>query len=289
MKKAKLVALKFANFEALERIAKGGFFAKPYKAFFSNKNIFQLLLRVLIYTMLILAAAGTTINYIAKASNFDFVLAVDSSSSMLADDIPPNRLEAARSAALYFVDSAANNDIGVVTFAGTVFVDREITNDRDMLKESINMMDIKESGGTNIGDAIITSVNLFKNDKSSAIILITDGQSNVGSPVDDAIQYAKGKNVIVNTIGIGTEQGGEFVSGAVSKIDEKSLAQIANYTGGNSFRAKSNDELKKAYDIIMDVTDVRKSKNISFFILLAALALLSLELFLANTIYKSVP
>src|SRR3990167_3200398 len=94
MKKAKLVALKFANFEALERIAKGGFFAKPYKAFFSNKNIFQLLLRVLIYTMLILAAAGTTINYIAKASNFDFVLAVDSSSSMLADDIPPNRLEA---------------------------------------------------------------------------------------------------------------------------------------------------------------------------------------------------
>ncbi len=289
VKKSKDVALKFSNFEALERISKSGFFAKPYRAFFSNKNIFQLLMRLLIYTLLILAVAGLTLNYVAKASKFNFVLAIDASSSMLADDIPPTRFEAVKSAANYFIDNAPNNDIGIVSFAGTVFVDEKITDDKERLKSALFVMDIKESGGTNIGDAIITAGNIFSDNQSNAIILFTDGQSNVGTAVDDAIQYAQERNIVVHAIGIGTENGGQFVPGAVSKIDDSSLRQIANFTRGMYFRAENNEQLKNAYSEILNITDVRKSRNISFLILLVALALLSLELFLANTIYKTVP
>src|SRR3989339_2284276 len=117
----KALALKLANFEALEKIAKKSFLSSP-KGLFAKKNPFLVLLRTLAYSFFILSICGAMIEYEGRVSNFDFVLAIDTSSSMLADDFDPNRLEAAKEAALLFVDSVATQtSIGVISFAGDVF------------------------------------------------------------------------------------------------------------------------------------------------------------------------
>jgi len=287
-------ALKFSNFEAIERVSKGEFLSKPYRGSFRNKNILLLLLRVMVYTLLILSVTGTIIEYTGQASDFDFILAIDTSTSMLADDFNLTRLEAAKDAARIFVDSViGGSNIGVVSFASTVFVDKEPISDKSEIKIIIDEIDIKESGGTNIGDAIITSANLFGSkqpERSKIIILITDGQSNFGTPIDVAIDYAKTRGIIIHTIGIGTEEGGKFLGlDIISKLDEDSLRKIADTTNGNYFRAESIDVLKNAFNKIASFTEKRISLNISWILLIIALSLLALEWILMYTVYKTIP
>ena len=226
-------ALKFSNFEAIERVSKGEFLGKPtYMGSFRNKNVFLLFLRVLVYTLLILSVTGTTVWYTGKSSDSDFVLAIDTSTSMLADDFNITRLEAAKEAGGIFADSVVGQfNIGVVSFASTVFVDKELISDKGEIKRTIEWLDIKESGGTNIGDALITSANLLASDKSKeksrVIILLTDGQSSTGTPVDIATEYAKTRGIIIHTVGIGTQEGGRlFGLDIISELDEDSLKKL---------------------------------------------------------------
>jgi Ca-activated chloride channel family protein len=291
LKHIRTVALKFSNFEAIQRVSKGAFLGKPYRGFFRNKNLFLLFLRLIVYTLLIFSVAGTTIRYTGKASDFDFVLAIDASSSMLADDFSPNRLEAAKEAANIFVDSVPpRSNIGFVSFASSPFIDKEPTADYNEVKKVINSIGVKESGGTNIGDTIITSTNLFEKNRSKILVLLTDGQSNTGTPIDVAIDYAKSKQVIINTIGIGTEQGGKFLGiDIVSKLDEESLIKIAEQTNGKYFRADNKEFLKKAFKDIASFSEKIVSLDISWILLIIALVLLGLEWVLLYTIYKTIP
>ena len=145
LKHLRTTALKFSNFEAIERVSKGDFLGKTYSSIFSNKNIFLLLVRLIVYILLILSVTGTTLWYTGKASDFNFVLAIDTSASMLADDLNPSRMDAAREAAKVFVDSAqGKSDIGIVSFASTAFVDKEPVSDKDEVKKVIDLLDIKE-------------------------------------------------------------------------------------------------------------------------------------------------
>lgn len=297
LKHTRAAALKFSNFEAIERVSKGEFLGKPYRGLFRNKNIFLLFLRVVIYTLLILSVTGTTLWYTGEASDFDFMLAIDTSISMLADDFTANRLEAAKEAANVFVDSiVGKSNIGVVSFASTVFVDKELTSDKGEIKKIINQLDIKESGGTNIGDALITSANLLvieepeKDERSKVIILLTDGQSNTGTSVEVAVEYAKAREIIIHTIGIGTEEGGKlFGLDVVSKLDEDSLKSIAEQTNGKYFRAESKDALETVFKEIASFTERRISFDITWILLIIALSLLALEWILMQTIYKTIP
>ena len=297
LKYARSAALKFSNFEAIERVSKGEFLGKPYRGLFRNKNIFLLFLRVVIYTLLILSVTGTTLWYTGKASDFDFMLAIDTSTSMLADDFDINRLESAKESAKIFVDSVVGkSNIGVVSFASTVFVDKGLTSDKGEIKKIINQLDIKESGGTNIGDALITSANLLvleeseQDEQSKVIILLTDGQSNTGTPVDAAVGYAKAREVIIHTIGISTEEGGKFFGiDVISKLDEESLNNIAEQTNGRYFRAKSQDALETIFKEIASFTERRISFNMSWIFLIIALCLLALEWILMQTMYKTIP
>ncbi len=297
LKHIKTTALKFSNFEALERVSKGEFLGKQYKGLFQNKNIFLLLLRLIVYTLLILSVTGTTLWYTGKASDFDFVLAIDTSTSMLADDFNASRLEAAKEAANVFVDSVkGKSNIGLVSFASTVFVDQEPISDKGKLKTIINALNIKESGGTNIGDTLVTSANLLtieelkKDKKSKIIVLLTDGQSNTGTPVDIAIDYVNAREIIVHTIGIGTEEGGKlFGLDILLKLDEETLKNIAEQTKGKYFKAESKDALENIFKEIASFTEKRISLDISWILLIIALSLLALEWVLVHTIYKTIP
>ena len=297
LKRIKTAALKFSNFEAIERVSKGEFLGKPYRGLFRNKNIFLLSLRLIVYTLLVLSVTGTTLWYTGIASDFDFVLAVDTSISMLAEDFNATRLEAAKEAATIFVNSLkGHSTLGLVSFASTPFVDKKLTSDKSELKEIIDSLGIKESGGTNIGDTLITSANLLtienpnKLKKSKVIVLLTDGQSNIGTPVNTAIEYARTREIIVHTIGIGTEEGGKL-SGVdiILKLDEETLKKISEQTKGKYYKAESKEALKEIFREIASLKEKRIALDISWILLIIALALLALEWVLTHTIYKTIP
>ena len=283
-------AVKFANFEAIKRVTGAKFELKNVKTI--SKNRFLLLIRIFVLLFLIFSIAGPVLWYSGQSSEFDFVIAIDASSSMLADDFTPYRLDAARKASSSFVESLkAKTNIGIVSFAGTSFVEQDLTDNLKKAEDAINGVRIKRSGGTDIGGAIITSTNLLLNQENSrVIILLTDGQSTVGTPVDESIEYANKNYVTVNTIGIGTEEGGTFIKGdLLSKLDEPTLIDIAQKTDGNYYRAENEESLANAFEEISASSQKKIPINLSSGFMMIALALLFIEWGMINTKYRTLP
>ena len=127
LKSTKRRALKFANFETIKRITSGEVL---------SKNLNLLVVRIVILILLALSLAGATYYYTGAASNFDFVLAIDSSSSMLTDDFSPNRIEVAKEAAKTFIDVIPHtNKIAIVSFSSIVDVKQPLTDDFLLAKQ----------------------------------------------------------------------------------------------------------------------------------------------------------
>ena len=286
IEESKKRALKFANFEAISRITGQQIF---------SKNLTLLVFRTIALLIIVLATSELTLHYTGQSSNFDIVLAIDSSASMLANDLFPNRLEVAKQEAINFINQLDENaNIGIVSFAGTTFIDQSLTNNQNKIKEAINNIQIKQLGGTDISEAIVTSSNLLIPSKNAkAIVLLTDGQENLGL-LEDATSYAIQNSIVIYTIGIGTEEGSklpglETGTEAILKVNENSLILIADSTNGKFFTAKNKDELSQAYKEISASTIRRISKNLAPLLLSAALILLFIEWFLANTKFKTIP
>ena len=218
LKQRKTRAFKFANFEAIEKIT---------GVRILSKNLFLLYLNLAVILFLFLGLAGTTLHYEGKQSTFSYVLAIDSSRSMLTTDISPNRMEAAKKYSIYFVDATpVGTEIGVVSFSGGTYIRSEITEDKTQVKDSIRNIGVGVVGGTDILDAVVTSSNLLREYDSKAVILISDGQLNVGD-APQIIRYINRNNVIVNTIAVGTEEGGVSEFDTISKVDEDFLKSLA--------------------------------------------------------------
>lgn len=291
LKHSKIKALKFANFDAIARVVEGHKLTKPFFGF-KNKDILLITIRIFTLLFITLALAGTLLWYEGQSSSFDFVLAIDASSSMLADDFTPNRFDAAKRAASLFVDSLTGDaNIGIVSFAGASFVDLKPTNDLLEVKQAILDVSIKSASGTDLGQAIITSTNLLTGEKrAKSVILLTDGQSNVGIPVQEGIDYANKYGVSVNTMGMGTEQGGKLYGlNFTTTIDEPMLQGIASSTGGNYYRVKSEQSLKQSYKEIATSSKEKLSLNLSWVFMLLAFVVLFLEFGLTNTRYRTIP
>ncbi len=258
-----------------------------------NKNISLLLMRVVILVFLILAAAGTTYWYTGFGSNFDYVLLIDGSISMLSDDYKPDRLSAAKEAALNFVDAFPGKvSIALATFTGTTFVKQKLTNEKGDIRDAINKISVEEIGGTAIGEAMVTASNLiFTKKEGNVLILLTDGQNNIGLSPKEAIPYLNDKKILVNTIGIGTPIGGKFIEGSemVSRLDDGTLKMIATETGGKYYLAEDPDKLKKTFSEIAKSKTKRLSKDLTIPFMLIGLTLLLLEWSLMNTKYRSLP
>ena len=276
-------ALKFANFIAIEEVTGERIL---------SKNYLLLGIRLVVLFFLILAVAGTSIWLIGDRSNYDFVLTIDSSGSMLAQDFSPNRIEAAKCAANVFVDSVpTDTTIGVVSFAGVTFIKQKPTSDLNDVRNSIDNISVSNIGGTGIGSALINSINLMTDsDKENVILLITDGQNNVGPSIKEAINYAKDSHVIIHTIGIGTPEGGHFPNLTfVSKLDEYTLEVIANSTSGDYYRAENTTELENIYREIAETSEQAHAIDLSLYLLLTAVILLFVEWGLVNTKYRTIP
>ena len=244
-----------------------------------------------------------------STEGIDIMMALDISGTMLAEDLRPNRLEAAKSVATEFIAGRPNDNIGLVVFAGESFTQCPLTTDHAVL---INLFNGIKYGmiedGTAIGLGLANSVGRIKDSmaKSKVVILLTDGSNNAGeiAPLT-AAEIAKTFGIRVYTIGVGTRGVAKFpyqtpmgirYQDMQVDIDEDMLKQVASMTGGNYFRATDNNKLKEIYAEIdqMEKTKIRvqeysKKKDIYLpFALLALLCLLG-ELILKNTILQKLP
>ncbi len=276
-------AIKFSNFEAIERITGQRLI---------SKNITLLIIRGFVLTLVILAVAGATFWYNGLSSDADFVLAIDASASMLANDYSPDRITAAKDAASLFVDKLTKNTkIGVVSFAGTSFVEHIPDNNFVMAKKAIDDITVKPMGGTDIGEAVITGVNLLITaEKPKVIVLLSDGRTNVGEIIPEAISYVNENHASVFTIGMGTTEGGKLGEFDVtSTLDEETLRQIADGTKGKYYRAKDNNELVNAYNEIANLKNRKTSFDLVIPLLIVALLLIFFDWVLVSSRYRALP
>ena len=287
---------------------------KSYKLYLLHAPF---ILRLIAVTMIIivLARPQTTNNWQnTEVEGIDIMLAMDVSTSMLAEDLKPNRLEAAKEVAAEFINGRPNDNIGLTIFAGESFTQCPLTVDHSVLLNLFNSIscDIAQKGlikdGTAIGMGIANAVTRLKDSKakSKVIILLTDGTNNMGdiSPLT-AAEIAKSFGIRIYTIGVGTNgmapypyptiAGIQYVQMPV-EIDESTLTQIAGTANGNYFRATSNSKLKEVYH---DIDKLEKTKlnvkeyskrqeEYQWFALVAFLCILA-EILLRNSILKKIP
>lgn len=273
---------------------------------------FPFALRMIALALLLVAFArpqSSTNKRNVSIKGIDIVMTLDISSSMLAEDFRPNRLEAAKDVALDFISKRPNDRVGLVVFSGEAFTQCPLTTDHSVLQ---NLFDDIKSGmiedGTAIGDGLATSINRLKDSKavSKVIILLTDGVNNKGSldPVS-AAEIAELHGLRVYTIGVGSHGTAPYpVQGMFGKqyqqrkveIDEELLQQVAQKTGGKYFRATDKDKLQAIYSEIdqlerskIDVTEFQEKSEEFLPLLLWAFAILLIEFLVRNTVLKTLP
>lgn len=287
---------------------------KSYKIYLLH---LPFLFRVVALTMLVfvIARPQTTDNWQnTEIEGIDIMMVVDVSTSMLAQDLKPNRIEAAKEVAAEFINGRPNDNIGLTIFAGESFTQCPLTIDHAVLLNLFKDIDcsIAQRGmiddGTAIGMGIANAVSRLKDSKakSKVVILLTDGSNNRGdiSPLT-AAEIAKSFGVRVYTIGVGTNgtapypvqtpMGTQYINQPV-EIDESTLTQIATTSGGNYFRATSNDKLRQVYAEIdklektkLNVKEFSKREEEYQVFAWIALACILLEVLLKNSILKRIP
>lgn len=258
--------------------------------------------------ILVIARPQSTDNWEKQTTEgIDIIMALDISSSMLARDLRPDRLEAAKDVAMKFVNGRPDDRIGLIIFSGEAFTQCPLTTDHATM---LNLFKDVQSGmvedGTAIGLGLATGINRLKDSDaiSKVIILLTDGVNNQGEidPIT-AAELAKTFDIRVYTIGVGsmgtapypvqTPFGTQYQQMEV-EIDEATLQQMANMTDGKYFRATSNRALEEIYEQIdqMEKTRIetksfsKKQEEYLWFAIIAALALLS-EVVLRSTIFRT--
>ena len=237
----------------------------------------QLLLRLAVFTLLVLVLARPQTQNSWKnetMEGIDIMLAMDVSTSMLAEDLKPNRIEAAKQVAADFIIGRPNDNIGLTIFAGEAFTQCPMTTDHASLLNLLHNIrtDIAQrliEDGTAIGMGLANAVSRLKDSKakSKVVILLTDGSNNRGdlSPMT-AAEIAKSFGIRVYTIGVGTNKVAPYpmpVAGGVQyvnipvEIDTKMLSDIAAATDGDFYRATNNKELQQIYK---EIDKLEKSK-----------------------------
>ncbi len=245
----------------------------------------------------------------AEGEGIDIVLCIDVSGSMTAQDLKPNRLEAAKNVAIDFVNKRLTDRIGIVIFSGESFTQCPLTTDHEVLVSAIsNIRNGLLEDGTAIGSGLSTSIDRLRGgtSKSKVVVLLTDGENN-GGLIDPktAKEIAKTFGVKVYTIGVGTDGTaqqpvntdlGVVMQTQKVSIDEKLLTEIATETGGKYFRAKDNASLTEIYTTIdglekskVEITNTIKFQDKYFPLVMAAILFLFLEVLLRYLVFRKFP
>lgn len=244
----------------------------------------------------------------ATAEGIDIVLALDTSSSMRAEDFQPNRFEAARDVAARFVNGRVSDRVGLIVFAAEAYTQVPLTLDYNFLQRMLERVQIGTvEDGTAVGTALATAVNRLNETEAEGkvVILLTDGRNNRGE-IDPATaaEIASTMGVRVYAIGVGTstprgpqtEQPFEGRQPEEAGVDEQMLRTVATTTGGRYFPASSKDALRRIYDEIdeLETTEVDESvytdrDEVYPWFLGPAAALVLLEVVMSTTLFRRFP
>lgn len=284
----------------------------------SRVGAWLLKLRWLALTLLILGMARPQWTFgeaRINASGIDIVVALDLSGSMAAEDFElqgnrVNRLIIAKDVLRKFIQRRESDRIGLVAFSGRAYIAAPLTLDHAFLFQNLDRLDLGTiEDGTAIGSALVASVNRLRDlpSKSKVVILMTDGQNNAGKvPPLTAAETAQALGVKVYTIGVGTRGTAPFPQTDVFgnkryvpvevDIDDEMLKKVAEKTGGKYYRADSTDTLRGIYADIdrLERSDVEVRKFMRYeelyaWCIVPGLALVLLELMLANTVWRRLP
>ena len=289
---------------------------KQNRTFLAKAKPFLHVLRILALSSIIIALARPrSVDVTSKSKTtkgIDIVMAIDVSSSMLANDLKPNRLEALKKVASTFVQDRVNDRIGLVVYAGESYTRTPVTSDKTIILQSLKTIEYDDSiiaDGTGIGVGLATAINRIKDSKAKSriIILLTDGVNNSGT-IDPrtASEIAKEYGIKVYTIGIGTNGQAMFpvakdANGKLAfrnmpvEIDESLMKEIAKATDAKYFRATSNKKLQAIYDEInqLETTEIQEKKFYNYdekykpFVLIA-FVLLGVEVLLRNSVFRGI-
>ena len=249
---------KSSFFEGTMRISSSTLFEGNFRRKGELRYKIILYLKILTLVLIIIAIARPRKIDQLQMMNVDVVdiiLVIDISSSMLAEDFKPNRLEAVKEAALNFIANRPEDRIGLLVFAGETFIQCPLTTDKQVLSSLLKDIRIaeKEYDGTAIGMAIANATNRLRDSKakSKVMILLSDGSNNAGEldPIT-AADLANQFDIKIYTIGAATDQSLTYIPGVgrmINEIDEETLIEIAKETGGEYFRAKDKDMLSEIY------------------------------------------
>ncbi|MBR5603123.1 MAG: VWA domain-containing protein [Bacteroidales bacterium] len=297
--------------QAYVRFSDTGFFDELPKSWKSYLRHIVFVLEMTALSLFIIALArpqSSSKNQKVNIEGIDIVLAMDISSSMLAADLKPDRLEASKAVASDFVIGRPGDRMGLIVFSGETFTQVPLTTDHGMM---LNMLKDMKCGmledGTAIGDGLASAISRLKDSEaiSKVVILLTDGDNNAGSiDPNTAAEMAKLFGIRVYTIGAGTRGtapypvqtpfGGVKYQQVEVNINDALLQQIADATGGKYFRAESEEKLEQIYDEIdrmerskIEVSEYKRLHEEFYPFVIWGLILLGLAFILKNTIFKS--
>jgi len=292
LKDKKRKAMRFANFETIQRLTGRSIF---------SKNILQLIFRIFFTILIILGFSGPTIGYKDTGTDYNMIIAIDASGSMLAKDLEPTRFEAVKAAATDFVNEVKTGGyMGVIGFGGMAYVEIPPTDDLLKVSTTIRLLDLSAIPGTAIGDAVQSGVMMFqaldlKDEGNDMIIIITDGQENIlkQNELFEVVSYAKKNNIIVNIIGVGSPEGSsaEIIDDVESKftLNEELLTQITERTDGEYVHAMSAADIRAGFDTFLEEREVIKEINISGILFIIALIIIFIEWNLTNFTFRQFP
>ena len=303
---------KFINiesFEAVVRYSNIDLIPSKIKSRGTLKNNILVFLNIFIFLLVILGLARPRLSNIISDSKVDIVdimLVLDMSSSMLAEDFKPNRLEASKEVAKTFIKDRSGDRLGIIIFAGQSFIQCPLTIDSDVLVEFVDKIEVAQEDydGTAIGMAIANATNRlrFSDSKNKLMILLSDGSNNKGEiePIT-AAELAQKFNIKIYTVGAGSIGKAPYpvkdIWGRTSRrmidvdVDEETLKEISRVTNAKFFRATDNKTLLQVYKEIdqlerteIEVSEYKNYKELYVYFALSAALLLIIKI-LFNQIF----
>jgi len=280
------------------------YFSKNIKS--KGKSRYRILIILELFILFFLVIALARPRKVDKLSEskinvIDILLVLDISSSMLADDFSPNRLEVVKKTAKEFISSRNGDRIGIVVFAGQSFIQCPLTVDISVLNKLVDEINVadREYDGTAIGMAIANATNRLRDSesKSKIMILLSDGSNNAGE-IDPttAASIASKFNVKIYTIAAGTDQSFSRIPGRGlirNEIDTKTLKEISSKTGGQFFRATDRDALAGIYKEIdklerseIQVKSYTKYKELYILFLIPAIIIMFFYIIIKKYLFR---
>ena len=244
-----------------------------------------LILRTILFCLLIFALSRPTSTILIPMQDTKVMLLMDTSISMEAEDMELNRITVAKEAAKQFIhDLPKGIQVGIGLFSGTVKILVDPVLDKRKVLNILNRLSVKKlEPGTAIGDAILAGVESITLDDSPGkkykqnrlLVLITDGEANIGADPIFAAAQAKVNNITIQAIGIGSPLGTIIRGGILTRLDEFTLKEITSLTGGYYFNAQNLEDMKKIYKKIKKtIRFIPQETEITFIPVIGALFIL---------------